>query len=60
VRGQVVLASSEFRDLLTPAHPIQLEGRGRYFVSYPVDRLIDATRVTLQDDLRLAGKTIAA
>jgi len=65
VRGRVHLASLEFAhrcpvSILRSLQPITIEDRGRYLIAEDVASLVHETKQTLREDLRLAGKAVAA
>jgi cytosine/adenosine deaminase-related metal-dependent hydrolase len=65
VGGRVHLVSSEFArscpsTILKSLQPLEVEGRGLYFVSGSMSSLLNETKRALQQPPRLAGKAIAA
>ncbi len=64
-KGRAVLASSTFAEShpfveLRHLFPVQLEARARYWIAPNVPRLMRETKKVLHDELRLAGKAVAA
>jgi cytosine/adenosine deaminase-related metal-dependent hydrolase len=66
VKGRPVLASSNFAEKYYPSAPsrgffaLQVERRGLYLIALNAPSLVHETKKVLHDDLRLAGKAIAA
>jgi hypothetical protein len=65
IDGRIRLLSMEMATHLrltgTPRlQPMDVEGRGRYLIPLDVHALLEETRQTLGEEIRLAGKAVAA
>jgi hypothetical protein len=65
VRGRIHLLSFDFanrcpQNLLESLQLVQIEGRGRYWVAEDVASLLSESNRALKQDVRLAGRAIAA
>lgn len=65
IAGQLRLASLQFATIcrwpaIQALQPVEVEGRGSYLAAFDTRALIEETRAVFDDDLRLAGKAIAA
>ena len=65
VRGRIHLISFDFArgcppNFLKSLQPLQVEGRGRYWVAEDVASLLSETSPALKQNVRLAGKAVAA
>jgi cytosine/adenosine deaminase-related metal-dependent hydrolase len=65
VKGRLVLVAAPFvahrpSFSLNCLFPLNVEGRGLYWIDFDVQPLIDETKKVLNGDLRLAGRAVAA